>query len=162
MKTNKGFMTIIISIIVLTSIGGFLYYQNTQKINSTDETNLDSNSTILIETQNSNLAPKEIFIRRITETNNAKNFEEALEVIKKYDTKIQIVENNYENASPEKKQALYTILQGLFPSIGDLKNITEVIENDKAKVTAETKDGEITADFIKEEGNWKISDLYGF
>lgn len=162
MKTNKGFMTIIISIIVLTSIGGFLYYKNTQKINSTDETNLDSSSTILTETQNSNLTPKEIFIKRITETNNAKNFDEALAVIIRYDTKIQIAENNYENASPEKKQALYTILQGLFPSIGDLKNITEVIENDKATVTADTPNGNINANFIKEEGYWKISDLYGF
>lgn len=171
MKTNQGFVTILISIIILAGIGGFFYYQN-QKENASDTTDISTSDTQTDSSTNKSsssssvslgLSPKEIFIKRITETNNAKDFEDVMNVMRKYDSKEQIAEAeaDYRNASEEKKKALYTILQGFFPSIGNLSNIKEVITGDTATVTADSSNGGMTAKFIKENGQWKINDLGG-
>lgn len=161
-QKNKSFINIIIVVVVLVLIGaGVYYYTNTGKSN-TD--NLVVENYGEVENQFEANTPGDIFIKRISETNKAGSFDEIIKIMEKYDSQAQVEEalNMYKEISQEQKDAMYTLFQGFFPNAGSMTNISETIDGDTAIVTAETPQFMLTAEFVKENNEWKISDLAGF
>ncbi|MEK7588575.1 MAG: hypothetical protein AAB438_02035 [Patescibacteria group bacterium] len=167
MKTNKGSIMLVVSIIAILALGagGVVYYKSTQKSSNDglssnpEEKNSDSKSLFGTLSENmGSLSPKEVFLRRNTEMYNAKSFEEMSSVSKKYDSQREIAENEsqFKNANDEKKKAYFGFAQAfLFPT-EEITNIKETITGDKALVTANKGTKKLEAEIIKENGVWKM------
>ena len=169
MKTNKGSVILILSVVVVLAVlgGGFVYYQNSSKT-SNDSLNTDNPSTIGISdifksiTQTtSNMSPKEVFIARNTAMYAAKSFEELQAAGLKYDSvaKIQEDADQVKYMNDEKKKALFGFAQVFLTPTQELISVEETITGETAEVVAKTTNGkEINASFVKENGSWKLSD----
>lgn len=158
MENNKKNISLIISIFVVIGIiaGGVYYYKYVPKVSVPDE------NAFVVDSKISANTPKEIFLERNTDLYNAKSFDEMMAVAKKYDNKQRVADNEqlFKEANDSKKEAFFGFAQGLMIPTSSFTKVEEKIDGDTAVVTAlDNKGRKSTATFVKENGEWKVSEL---
>ncbi len=158
MENNKKNTSLIISIIAVVGViaGGVYYYKYVPK----DETSKEN--TFVVDSKIFATTPKEIFLERNTGLYDAESFDEMMAVSKKYDSVERVKENEslFKEANNSKKEAFFGFAQALMVPTSSFTSVEETVSGDTAQVIAiDSKGNQSTANFVKEGGDWKISEI---
>lgn len=127
--------------------------------------NIQQNQPVNPVVNESELSPKEIYIQINKEIQAATNAEQLFTVLKKYESKNDLVElvameNQLKTLSDSQKNQFFQMAKSAYPPLTTkIKDIKEVINGNKATITIITNDNKevATIPFVKENGIWKIT-----
>lgn len=160
--TQKGAISLILSIVIVLAVvggGAYLYTKNSEQKDNLDIKDVQTYSVDDPIFANS---PKGLFLERNEALYNAGSFDELMSASSKYDTEARKSENEalFKEANKGKKDAYFSFAQALLIPNSSFTSISEKIEGDMATVTAlDNKGQKTTAVFIREGGEWKLDDI---